>query len=65
MTTAVAAAIRERARSVWRSLEEARRDNDAHAMLLAADDWDEVQRLARAHGVNLGDITDGKDDLSA
>ncbi|PZG14094.1 hypothetical protein C1J01_27935 [Nonomuraea aridisoli] len=61
----MAAAIRERARSVWQALGEARRDDDAHATLLAADDWDEVQRLARAHGVNLDDITGGKDDQSA
>lgn len=59
MSTAVAAAIRERARSVWGSLQAARQDNDAHGTLLAADEWDEVTRLARAHGVNLDEVTGG------
>ena len=44
------------------ALQAARRDNDAHGTLLAADEWDEVTRLARAHGVNLDEVTGDEGD---
>ncbi|MEV4090837.1 hypothetical protein ACFY19_08680 [Streptosporangium saharense] len=53
MSTAFTAAVRERARQAWRALQEAREDDDAHAGLAARNEWEDVQRLAREHGVSL------------
>jgi len=49
-----AAAIRERARSAREALERARRDHDVDELLVAEGEWDDVVRLARAHGVQIG-----------
>jgi hypothetical protein len=50
-----AAAIRERARSARVALERARRDHDADELIVAEGEWEDVVRLARAHGVPVGD----------
>ncbi|GAA4590275.1 hypothetical protein GCM10023194_46700 [Planotetraspora phitsanulokensis] len=55
MSGPFAAAIRERARSARTALERARREHDVDEMLVAEGEWDDVVRLARAHGVELGD----------
>ncbi|NUW41251.1 hypothetical protein [Nonomuraea rhodomycinica] len=51
MGTALAAAVRERARLAWQEVQAARRGDDAHARLVAEAEWEDVQRLARAHAV--------------
>ncbi|MFF4411731.1 hypothetical protein ACFYY8_04320 [Streptosporangium sp. NPDC001559] len=53
MSTAFAAAIRERARQAWQALQQAREDDDVHAGLAAKNEWADVRRLAREHGVSL------------
>ncbi|GLX99539.1 hypothetical protein Hesp01_74890 [Herbidospora sp. NBRC 101105] len=53
VSTAVAAAIRARAGVAPQALRAAYRNGDAHAVLLAEEEWDDVRRLARAHSVLL------------
>ncbi|HEX4812864.1 MAG TPA: hypothetical protein VFV66_08950 [Nonomuraea sp.] len=53
MSTAFAAAVRERACQAWQALQAAHRDGDVYGGLLAEDEWHDVRRLARTHGVSL------------
>ncbi|MEV1177410.1 hypothetical protein [Nonomuraea sp. NPDC049784] len=53
MSTAFAAAVRERAQVAWQALRAARRDGDAHAVLVAEGEWEDVRRLAAAHAVSI------------
>ncbi|GII54211.1 hypothetical protein Pth03_26000 [Planotetraspora thailandica] len=54
MSGPFAAAIRERARLARAALEQARRDGDADDLIVAEGEWEDVVRLARAHGVPIG-----------
>ncbi|WP_062348032.1 hypothetical protein [Herbidospora yilanensis] len=58
MSTAFAAAIRERAQRARQALLAARGNGDAHAVLLAEEEWDDVRRLAQAHSLPLPDNGD-------
>ncbi|MEQ4721820.1 hypothetical protein [Nonomuraea sp. B19D2] len=53
MSTAFAAAIRERAQVALQALRAARQDGDAHAVLVAEGEWEDVRRLADAHAVSI------------
>ncbi|MER7506486.1 hypothetical protein AB0L05_36725 [Nonomuraea pusilla] len=53
MSGSFADAVRERARSAYAALENARREGDTQAALVAEDEWEDALRLARAHGVQL------------
>ncbi|GAA4562965.1 hypothetical protein [Planotetraspora kaengkrachanensis] len=55
MSGPFAAAIRERALLAWAALEEARREEDVEGLIVAEGEWEDVVRLARAHGVQIGD----------
>lgn len=54
MSGPFAAAIRERARQARAALETARRDDDPEALIVAEGEWDDVQRVARDHDIELG-----------
>ncbi|SPE63489.1 hypothetical protein SNS2_4813 [Streptomyces netropsis] len=56
--SAFAEAMRERVRDARAALEAAQADGDAYAVAMAADELDDVLRLARAHGVDTGAATD-------
>ncbi|WP_212735097.1 hypothetical protein [Herbidospora galbida] len=62
MTTAVAATIRERARAARQALRAAHRSGDAHAVLVAEEEWEDLRRLARAHSVVLPEDDGGEDE---
>ncbi|MEU6720892.1 hypothetical protein ABZ897_56360 [Nonomuraea sp. NPDC046802] len=53
MSTAFAAAVRERAQMAWQALRAARQDGDTHAVLVAEAEWEDVRRLADAHAVPI------------
>ncbi|MET9251894.1 hypothetical protein [Nonomuraea sp. NPDC003709] len=53
MSTAFAAAVRERAQVAWQALRVARQDGDTHAVLVAEAEWEDVRRLADAHAVSI------------
>ncbi|MDX3103456.1 hypothetical protein ACIBO5_51355 [Nonomuraea angiospora] len=53
MSTAFAAAVRERAQMAWQALQAARQERDAHAVLVAEAEWEDVRRLADAHAVSI------------
>ncbi|GGS67204.1 hypothetical protein ACIBIZ_19940 [Nonomuraea spiralis] len=53
MSTAFAATIRDRAYAAWQALQAARRDDDHYATLLAEGEWEDLRRLAHAHGVDI------------
>ncbi|MFI6735348.1 hypothetical protein ACIBI9_20680 [Nonomuraea sp. NPDC050451] len=51
MSTVFAAAVRERVGLAWQALQAARDADDAHALLVAEDEWEDACRLAQAHGI--------------
>ncbi|GAA3140061.1 hypothetical protein [Nonomuraea roseoviolacea] len=53
MVTALAAAIRERARLAWQEVQACRQGDDAHALMVAEAEWEDAQRLARVHAVPI------------
>ncbi|MEV0233940.1 hypothetical protein [Nonomuraea sp. NPDC050786] len=54
MSTAFAAAVRERVRLAWQALQAARHDDDVvYAGLVPEDEWEDARRLTRAHGVHI------------
>ncbi|WP_113705387.1 hypothetical protein [Nonomuraea lactucae] len=54
MSQSFVAAVQERAARAWAALDAARHDGDADQVLLAEADWEDVQRFARRHGVQIG-----------
>ncbi|MDF5753378.1 hypothetical protein [Spongiactinospora sp. TRM90649] len=53
MSTAFAATVRERAWQAAQALRAARQGDDADAVLVAEGEWEDVRRLAAAHGVDI------------
>lgn len=62
LSGAFAAAVRERARLAWAALQAAHRDHDPDLAIVAEAEWEDVSRVARAHGVDLAhDASTGLD----
>ncbi|MFI6793067.1 hypothetical protein ACIBG4_37645 [Nonomuraea sp. NPDC050383] len=61
MSTGLAAAVRERARLAGQALRAARQGGDAHAVLVAEGEWEDVRRLAEAHAVSLDSVEEALD----